>query len=132
MEKEYLSTNYFIILLKNYVITMILNLIIWTLMSLYFKDIILIYMGIVSSIIGIYPVNFIFLIDGITKKIIFNDNLTILKTEEYIYNKYKYKVVEFKTRGFWKGIKIFGEDEINWTLPQAVYKVKQLYLNNIH
>jgi len=45
--------------------------------TLYFKDTIPIIFGIIQSIIGIFPANYFFIINGITRKITFNDNLIV-------------------------------------------------------
>ena len=121
MDETYKHENWLIVFLKDYYF-FIYGFIFFSLISLFLKDLIAIILCIGLYFVCLIFRIFILIIDERTKIVIFSDNIIIKQNVEYIYSKYKYKIIEFKTRGTWKGIKIFGENEKNCKIWKNEFK----------
>jgi hypothetical protein len=111
MDKEYISKNRIIILFDYPSKIILLSFTMFSILSLLTKSIIPIFLCIIYLLIVFIISSLILLIKGITKGIIINnENLIVYKNIVHIFKKHEYKVINFKTRGTWKGIQIIEKN----------------------
>ena len=121
MDKEYKAESWFLVFLKdNYFF--IYPVMFFTLISISTKSLLPILMVIGMIIVCIIFSILILFLNISTKKLIINEIIIVKKDIDYIFYKYKYKIIEFKTRGIYKGIYIIGENKRTCKLWKNEFK----------